>query len=141
MNILKEIDNILSKYDFISTALVFGSYAANTFTSMSDIDIAVGTTRELTLPEIGEIISILESKLRKKIDLVILNNLPYRRPLLAYNIYRKHVLIFSRDTSFYHQFKTDTLHAYMDFKHIIDAQNKAFDQRIHNGTLAETQTA
>ena len=141
MNILNISKRVLSQYDYIDYALLFGSYANGKEYAMSDIDIALYTTRDLSLYEVGTIISDMESALERKIDLVLLNDLPFQRPLLAYNIYLNHRIIFNNNPEAYHKFKEMALHAYMDFKPMIEDQNRAFDQRIQNGTLAKTQTA
>jgi len=141
MNILDRSKTLLSKYDFIDYALLFGSYADGSQHAMSDIDIALHTTRELSLHEMGTIISDMEGALEHNIDLVLLNNLPFKKPLLTYNIYLNHRIIFSNNPEAYLRFKEMALHAYMDFKPVIEAQNRAFDQRIQDGTLAQTQTA
>jgi len=86
-------------------------------------------------------ISKLESATNKKIDLVILNNLYKKSPLLAYNIYLQHKIIFLKDEKSFKSFKENALHYYMDFEHILDEQNRAFLQRIADGNLAKTKTA
>ena len=140
MNISK-IKKILFSYDIIKNALLFGSYADNTQHTMSDIDIAVETKNEIDIFTIGEMISKLENATDKKIDFIILNDLYKKSPLLAYNIYQKHKIIFLKDENSFKSFKENALHCYMDFKHILDEQNKAFSQRIADGDLAKIKTA
>ncbi len=115
---ISEIKNILRSYDVITNALLFGSHADNTQHAMSDIDIAVITKNEMDIFTMGEIISKLEAITGSKIDLVSLNDLYKKSPLLAYNIYQNHKIIFLRDE-----------------------QNEAFSQRIADGDLAKIKTA
>ena len=136
-----QISEILTKYDFISNILLFGSYAAGKNSYLSDIDIAIHTTKELELLELGSLISLLESTLDIKVDLVILNELYKKSPLLAYNIYQSHKIISIRDKKRYREFKSNALHYYMDFKPVLEAQNRAFLKRIEDGTLAKIKTA
>lgn len=140
MNIELKLKELLSQYNFITNVLIFGSYATNKQNSMSDIDIAMQTNRDIDIFELGEIISNLESTLALKIDLVILNNLYKKSPLLAYNIYQSHKSVYINDTQAYNNFKENALHYYMDFKPIIEEQNKAFLERVKNGTIAKIKT-
>lgn len=138
---LSKIKEILDSYDVIINALLFGSYAKGASHSMSDIDIAIQTREEPDLLAIGEIISDVESVAEKKVDLVMLNDLYKKAPLLAFNIYQNHKILFIKDKEAFDSFKENALHFYLDFKHIIDEQNRAFLQRVADGTLAEIKTA
>src|SRR3990167_3156441 len=137
MKIELKLQELLSQYDFISNVLIFGSFALDKQNSMSDIDIAIQTTRDIDIFTIGEIISNLESALAIKIDLVILNNLYKKSPLLAYNIYQSHKQVYINDVEKYNDFKSNALHYYLDFKPIIEEQNRAFLKRVENGTIAK----
>lgn len=141
MNIELKLKELLSQYNFIVNVLIFGSYAKNKQNSMSDIDIAVQTNKEIDIFELGEIISNLESTLALKIDLLILNNLYKKSPLLAYNIYQSHKQVYVNDTETYNSFKENALHYYLDFQHVIEEQNIAFLERVKNGTIAKIKTA
>lgn len=138
---INQIKRILQRYDTVENALLFGSYATNTQHNMSDMDIAVQTSRELNLFEMGDIIASLETELNHKIDFVIFNELYKTSPLLAYNIYKNHTILILNNKKKYDVFKENALHYYLDFKHILDEQNLAFSKRISNGNIAKTQTA
>ncbi|MDQ1244826.1 MAG: hypothetical protein QG565_1166 [Campylobacterota bacterium] len=141
MNIELKLKELLGQYDFITNVLIFGSYAANKQNSMSDIDIAMHTDKDIDIFELGEIISNLESALNLKTDLVILNDLYKKSPLLAYNIYQSHKPVYLNDTVAYSSFKENALHYYLDFQHVIEEQNIAFLERVKNGTIAKIKTA
>ncbi|MDD5400779.1 MAG: nucleotidyltransferase domain-containing protein [Sulfurimonas sp.] len=141
MNIELKLQKLLSRYDFITNVLIFGSYALNKQNDMSDIDIAIQTKKDIDIFELGEIISNLESTLALKTDLVILNNLYKKSPLLAYNIYQSHKPVYINDTGAYSDFKLNALHYYLDFQHVIEDQNIAFLERVKNGTIAKIKTA
>lgn len=136
-----KLEKVLSQYDFITNVLIFGSYATDKQNSMSDIDIAMQTNKDIDIFELGEIISNLESALALKTDLVILNDLYKKSPLLAYNIYQSHKAVYINDTGAYNNFKENALHYYLDFQHVIEEQNKAFLERVKNGTIAKIKTA
>jgi len=138
---LSPLVDILSNYDFITNAIIFGSYASHTHNKLSDIDIAIHTQKDIDLLTLGEIISKLESQLKRKVDLVILNDLYKKSPLLCYNIYKSHKIIFVNNEEKYKKFKLNSLHYYMDFEPIIAQQNRAFLERIDSGTIGKTKTA
>lgn len=141
MTIESKLKELLNQYDFVTNVLIFGSYAANKQNNMSDIDIAIHTNKDIDIFELGEIISNLESTLNLKTDLVILNNLYKKSPLLAYNIYQSHKPVYLNDTGTYNSFKENALHYYLDFQHVIEEQNIAFLERVKNGTIAKIKTA
>ena len=138
---LSKIKEILNSYDVIINALLFGSYAKGKQHAMSDIDIAIQTKEELDLLTLGEIISAVEGAAKRKVDIVVLNDLYKKAPLLAFNIYQNHKALFIKDKKVYDCFKENALHFYLDFKHVIDDQNRAFSQRVADGTLAKIKTA
>lgn len=141
MNIELKLQKVLNQYDFITNILIFGSFATNKQNNMSDIDIAIQANKDIDIFELGEIISNIESTLDLKTDLVILNDLYKTSPLLAYNIYQSHKPLYITDTEAYNNFKENALHYYMDFKPIIEEQNRAFLERVKNGTIAKIKTA
>lgn len=138
---IKQITQVLSSYDTITNALVFGSFAKGTQTKMSDLDIAIETKNDMSLLSMGAIISDLETICKRKIDLIILNSLPCKAPLLAFNIYKNHIPIFINDKNSYNKFNENALHHFLDFKPVLQAQNETFTQRILDGNLAKTKTA
>ena len=141
MKRVQELRAVLCRQETVVNALLFGSYANETAHAMSDVDIAIETTRELSLLEIGTIISDIESLLDKKVDLIILNDLYKKSPLLAYNIYLNHRVLCITDEEKYRNFKENSLHYYLDFKQALDEQNVAFSRRIADGNLAKIKTA
>ena len=136
-NIRKKIEAILQKYPFIENALLFGSYAKEEEKFLSDIDIAIESAKEFSLLEYGEITANLEDALGKKVDIVILNKLYKKEPLLAYNIYINHHVIFVKNKKKYYDFKINALKYYMDVKPLYDLNNKALKNRIKNGTFGK----
>ncbi|MCF6269710.1 MAG: nucleotidyltransferase domain-containing protein [Melioribacteraceae bacterium] len=80
-----------------SFALIFGSFNSEAFSEMSDIDVAVNFKIEVDLIEVGEIVSSLEKTANRKIDIVILNDLLNKNPLLAYNIISNSKLLFKKN--------------------------------------------
>ena len=75
MAIIDDIKNILAQLDEVQFAYLFGSYAKKIQTKSSDIDIAVFLKKEHNNFDTKlHIHHQLEIKLKKEIDLIVLNN-------------------------------------------------------------------
>jgi len=136
---IKKLEEILSKYDFILFALLFGSYASGKDGYLSDIDIAIETDKELDLLTYGEIISDIETSLKKKIDLIITNKLYKTDPKIAFNITDKHKVIFVKDKNRYIDFKVNSLKYYFDTMYMYKMFDKSLQERLKNGTFGKVK--
>ncbi|MGV6831484.1 MAG: type VII toxin-antitoxin system MntA family adenylyltransferase antitoxin [bacterium] len=134
---IESLDEVLKSYDFIDFALLFGSYARGTQKNLSDIDIAIYTNRSIGLLEQGDIISFLEDKFEKKIDLVLLNNLEKENAKMAFNIVNNHKIIFSRQKQKYIDFKANTYKYYLDLQPMYEMFDEALKERISSGTYGK----
>ncbi|WOE68799.1 nucleotidyltransferase domain-containing protein [Hydrogenimonas thermophila] len=138
---VNKITDILEEYDFIINALIFGSYSNGKAGRFSDVDIAIEVAETIDLLTMGEIISRLEVEVKRKIDLVIINELHKKSPLLAFNIYKNHKILFIKDQKRYDNFKESALHFYLDFKRVLDEQNRMFLKRVESGNIGKIKTA
>jgi len=134
---IKKPENILSQYDFIVFALLFGSHASQKVHTMSDLDIAIYTDSEIDLLMMGEIIAALEAEMNTKVDLVVLNDLYKTDPKLAFNITDNHEVIFCRDRECYIDFKTMSMKYYFDIAPMYEMFDKAPKERLKNGTYGK----
>ena len=128
---------VLQEYDFIHTAILFGSFSNKTNNPLSDVDIAMGLTREITLLEFGQLVSVLEQEVQRRVDLVVLNNLYDRDTRLAYSIYQNHEEVFLNDKEFFDDFKFYTLKYFMDRKYLYDIFDKELAKRVKDGTFGK----
>lgn len=138
---IKTIKELLVDYHFIDFVLLFGSYARGTQSTLSDIDIAIHTNRSIDLLEQGEIISLLESRLEKKVDLVVLNDLYKKSAKMAYNVIASHKIILCNDRKKYIDFKTYTYKYYFDLEPMYEMFEKAMLERIDRGTYGKAQAS
>lgn len=134
---IESLDEVLQSYDFIDFALLFGSYARGTQKNLSDIDIAIYTNRSIGLLEQGDIISFLEDRFEKKIDLVLLNNLEKENAKMAFNIVNNHKIIFSKQKQKYIDFKANTYKYYLDLQPMYEMFDEALKERISSGTYGK----
>lgn len=126
MDVIKECKDILMEYEKIIFAYIFGSYVENKMKVDSDIDIAIYLKEDLKPDEYLKIKNILFDILKIEVDLVILNEAP---PLLKYEIYKKNILLFTRDKIIESNYKVKTLFEYNDIKRYLDlSYNKTIER-------------
>lgn len=137
----KEIVNILKRYDFIECALLFGSYAKGNQTVLSDLDIAIFTSKDIDLFTMGMIILDLESEFLKKIDLVVVNELYKIDPKFSFNITNGHKVLFCKDQNKYVEFKANSLKYYFDMTYMYDMFDKKFQERLSSGDYGKVKAS
>ena len=91
--------------------------------------------------DIGSIIAQLEEATNKKIDLIVLNGLQTKNPLLAYNIVGQCDVLINRDPEEFETFKVRSYMSYFDFEPIIAAQNQKLIERLNNGNFGKAKRA
>ena len=139
--IIKSLEQLLKPYDFINFALLFGSYARDKQTTLSDIDIAIYTSHPIGLLEQGNILSVLEERLGKKIDLILLNGLEKENAKMAFNIVDNHKVILNKQQQKYIDFKANTYKYYLDLKPMYEMFDNALRERIASGTYGKAQAS
>ena len=125
-----------TSYD-ISHLIIFGSYAKNNANTLSDLDIAIFTQRELGLLEFGMLVSDLEQVTNLRVDLVVLNELYKTNAKLAFSILQNHELVFSNDREKYIDFKSNTMQYYFDIEPMYKMFDRELKQRLDNGTYGQ----
>lgn len=128
---IENIKQYLEVDDNILFAVIFGSYASGKTHNNSDLDIGIFTVREMDLIKIGKIVTALEKETGLNIDLVELNNLYNKSPLLAYQIVTNHKVIFERDKDTFINFKRMTYLNYFDTQELRDTMRAALYNRIN----------
>ncbi len=101
----------------VLTAIVFGSYARETFTDKSDIDIAI-LMHHAKLPSSYQILQWQEDLvdlLRKKVDLVCLNT---ASPILGVQVVQEGKTVFINDTKTFAEFKMYLFSDYAELKEL-----------------------
>ena len=121
--------------------LIFGSYSDNSYGTSSDIDIGVFFESEVDYMTLGYQSAMLESKLGKKIDIIVLNDLYKKDPLFAFQILENHTPVVVKNQKCFVSFKTSCQLYYLDHKHLIDINKKALQKRIKNNKIGERNFA
>ncbi len=127
----EELKEIIKDYpvDFV---IIFGSLIRGNFRDDSDIDIAIHLNKDLDFLEIGDIVSRLETKLERDIDIVILNKLYYEDPILAFEIISKGLPVYVIDREKFIDFKYKTFIEYMDTEYLRKILDRDLKERIKN---------
>lgn len=69
-HIFQAVQDALSRYPEITVALIFGSVAKDTFTSSSDLDLAIGGPKVFSPEEKVAIINQLSALIGREVDLI-----------------------------------------------------------------------
>ena len=107
-----KLSNILQTNKTVKFAYLFGSYAEDTQTEKSDIDIAVYLS-DSSLGMRLELHHQLEKALKKNVDLVVLNEV--KNIYLLENILHKGIVLVDHESRVF--FEVQKQHEIIDFKH------------------------
>ncbi|MBF0338518.1 MAG: nucleotidyltransferase domain-containing protein [Nitrospirae bacterium] len=128
--VFETIKGWLVQYDFIVFAVVFGSFAQDRATRVSDMDIGLYTERRIDLLELGLVIADLETVCHGRVDVVTLNELYKTNPVLAYDVVSKGQLILCRDDDSFTDFKRETFLYYLDTAYLRANVDETLNRRL-----------
>lgn len=132
---IEEITKYLEEIPGIRFAYLFGSYAEGKELPMSDVDIAIYCEKELELLELGRKIVDLEKITGKKIDLVQMNGLYKKSPVLAYEIITTGKELIEKDKNEHCEFKTSSYKYYFDTEYLRKEYDYYFRKRLRGEKL------
>ena len=121
---IDQLRSLLESDSRIAYALLFGSRARQRAHIHSDTAVAVGLTQgvELSVREIGDLVSRLEAVAGGADDLVLLDEAP---PGLAYRIFRDGRVVLERDRKALVERKARAILEYLDFKPVEEMFTRA----------------
>jgi len=131
---IKQIKNYFKSRAEVSAVYLFGSAAAGTETTASDIDIAILLKRGINpyKPDIQlKIMSDLELLLKKRVDVVLLNSAD---PILERQIRKHSIILIDKAPDFRIAYETDARKKYFDFTYRHDNYMNALKNRILQAT-------
>ena len=128
-NIIKKASEFFNQRNDVLFAYLFGSYARDTATTRSDIDIAVYLVDEVydSAKKMDFIHSLSIVLKEDALDLVILNQAPVT---LTINVLKKHIMIIDKDPLIRHRFESLIMRKYFDFSII---EKEILERRFING--------
>ncbi|PKL51705.1 MAG: hypothetical protein CVV37_05030 [Nitrospira bacterium HGW-Nitrospira-1] len=124
-------DSLISRKEVVA-AYVFGSYAAERLTSLSDMDIGILVDNNIAGRDYGRLKldimnGLIETFSFDRFDVVILNAAP---PLLTHEIIKKGKLLFSRDERQRIGFTARETRHYLDTIHLRNVQDRVLHEKI-----------
>ena len=136
MPLIKQLEDFFQDKEY-SFVLLFGSYSDGSQSLSSDIDIGLFFEKDIDYKDLGYQTAMLESKIGKKIDMIVLNDIYKKDPLFGFEILDNHTPILINDKDSYVSFKTSCQLYYLDYKPLIEANEKALLERIKNDKIGE----
>ncbi len=120
MKLISELKDILLEFEAVEFAYLFGSFASNSTSAHSDIDVAIYVKDGYDSFDIGlSVHHKMEILLNKSIDLIVLNDVKNYR-LLKDIIYQGILLKDSENRPMFEVQKQHEIIDYFDFKRMLD---------------------
>lgn len=117
VKVVGKLREVLSSFDYIAFAILFGSMVKGHSTSRSDVDIAIYVKDNLSYERLLDLIFSISSGLRipeDKVDILVLSDdTPYE---LRYRVLRDGVIILVRDENLFKRYRDKSISLYLDFK-------------------------
>ncbi len=122
--VIQGLRSVLEADPRIAYAILFGSRGRESAHDRSDTDLAVGLARgaPLSVTELGDLLSRLETAAEGPVDLVLLDE---ARPGLAYRVFRDGQVVFERDRVALVERKARAILEYLDFQPVEEAFTRA----------------
>ena len=136
MDLIDVLKEYFSKHGGVRLAVLFGSHARGDQHGASDVDIGISLDHRPDLLELGEIIAALTDLTRKKIDLLELDGLSTRAPLLAYRIAAEGRLLVEAETDAWLEYRNRACLQYFDLEEFLERQRLELVRRLDNGQFA-----
>ena len=129
--VMDEIGKIVSGFDYVSAAYVFGSYIHND--DFNDIDVALLISKELNpysrFKFEMQVARELERRIKPRFefDVKILNHSPIE---FQYEVLNSGKVVFLRDGTENAEYESETISNYLDFQTTAEYLNKKFLARV-----------
>ena len=124
--LIEEMKSLLTSQDFITFALLFGSFAEGKDTPLSDIDLGIHLSRPIDLLTLGRLTVELGRVTQRRVEVLVLNDISVSNPRLAYQIVVSGKLLVCKNRSAYVDFKTQAILRYLDTSYLRGIVDKAF---------------
>ncbi len=125
--IKSKIISLLKKERDIAAVYLFGSLTEGFFHDNSDIDLAILFNKEVNFNKELSLGVDLESALRRKLDLINLNNASMN---LAFRVISKGILIYENDYTYHSDFLESLFRNFHDFRPKYDNFMKEFEASL-----------
>lgn len=147
-HIKKEVTSFLLRQKDVMFIVFFGSFTEPSKEEYRDIDVAIYFNEEPDLLRHGHLAGKTEEIAGAKVDLVVLNGLYHKNPLLAHEIVCKHEIIPNRSAfseneihSTYIQYRVNCMKHFEDTAYLRKRLSDALKSRIRRGKFGTRQNA
>lgn len=134
-NIQRKIADFFAPKEEVLFVYLFGSIISKK--NFRDIDIAIYMDSMPDLISQGKLQSALDHIFERKVDLIILNELPSKNPAFAYEIVTKGELLLSKDISTHVNYKSNVYQYYFDTAYLRNQFEGAFRKRMTSDKFGE----
>ncbi len=141
--LVKTVGTFMAEQSDVRLAYLFGSHARGTAHGLSDVDLAVLLSTELSRAEMSDarlrlISDLIKLLHRNDVDLVILNRAPL---LLRQQVLREGTLLFVVDDEVRARFAEDTYRRYLGCRYLYDMLDEAMFRRLREGRFGRGQVS
>ncbi len=132
LDIKAKIRELVKDHPEIIAAYLYGSFARGIETKESDIDIALLLSENFTQTALYpfKIAGEMEKKLKRKVDVRILNN---ASPSFLNQVFKYGRLLYSSDEKKRVSFEVQSMRSYLDIKPLHHEYNRIRRMRLHAG--------
>ena len=123
---IERITNLLKEKIECEAIILFGSYARETQTKESDIDIAFKTNKRIKAQEKFELVQELEEMLKIDVDLINLDDIT---DVFRYEILMNGKTLYCKDDFQFDMYKLDMYREYLD----LNESRRSIIERVKNG--------
>ena len=137
---LEKIIQYIEAIPGLEFAYLYGSYAEGKELPVSDIDIGILCRPGIEILQFGRHIVNLENIANRKIDLVQMNILYKKSPVLAYQIITTGKVIIEKNKIEHSEFKLNTYKYYFDTEYLRREYDYHFLERFKSGNFGKAIT-
>lgn len=130
---VERVRKVVSSFPELRFAALFGSRARGDARADSDADLGLSFRTPPPLLELGGYVTELEDATGTRVDLVELEGLPSRNPLLAYRIATEGKLVYEAEAGAFDAFRALAYSMYFDAEPFLNASRQALLDRIRGG--------
>lgn len=124
------MEDSLSRQKDMVFAYLFGSFMNRD--KYRDIDIGIYMDPYPELIHFGRIQTELDDRLKPRVDLVLLNDIPDKNPALGYELLTGGILLLNRNPVLHTAFKSKVFRYYFDTAYLRDTIGKALIRRLES---------
>lgn len=127
---IDSLDSIFSNYSEIDGVYLFGSYASNKRSELSDLDLGIVYNDPSLRERKTDLYADLVKEGFEDVDIVFFNSADL---VLQFEIIHHNQLIYRKKGFNHGELFSNTIRKYFDFKPYLDRQRKKMKERILNG--------